>query len=394
MTENVKEWPIRMLNISVYPPEKEDWKTIRELFAEYRCALRKAAMMHGMTEIAGAEIKTNKRGETTLKPSKTAGEIRTALFGSDKKKRELYPWLKENLPSFSGTTHDCAMSQINDAWKSHDPSIPKATYGYLLMQGERGYKRMSHADIPVRAKQLVAEGHSISLKVFAERGKTMDLKLGTVDPMAWRRWQALLAHPERMGDPVRLNLRDGKNPLRLCIPYREEPKQSVLQECRSIEVAFGETPERAMVLTLREGHETIIDEKRNYKIDATGAIAQLIRHNTRKARLEKERAACGRRGNQGIGNDKAYRATTRRLDRLSKAIAGTKANWNHTFTARIVKQAERWKCATIVVVGPPEDLCGESWPWADFRAKLQYKAGAIGAECEYTERVDTEAITA
>jgi hypothetical protein len=376
----------RMLKIEVYPEDKADWPKVRALFEEYRTALRKAFCMHGLTECAGAEI-LEKKGHKQLKPTAASKAVRSELFGGAGKNRELFPWLKAQLPTFNATIHDCAMGQVLDVWKSHDPSLTKATRGWLVMQGERMLPRMARADLRVRRDYVSMEPHAVGLRLFADKERdTLRLKVRTLDGGRYGIYKRLATGALRCGDPVRFGLRD--NDLYLYLPYAVEAEARELDPARVLEVAFGDDLDHAISMRLRAGHASPLDDLRTYHVDAAGAWAFILRHNARRECLDRERRAAGRRGNQGIGNDAAYASATRRLDRLTLGRENALKTWNHTWTARIVKQAERWKCGAIEVFGPPEGLLTESWPWADWRGKLAYKAKAMGIKLAYSERVD------
>ena len=379
---------IRSLKIEVYPKEKTDWPKIRAMFAEYRAALRKAFAAHALTECAAAEIIPPKgKRNTVLKATQLAGKIRRQLWGGKSEQRGVHPFMIEALPSFNGMARDCATTFIMDSWKSNDPEFPTAPRGYLIMQGARKFAVMGNADIRVRKTHTKMNEHGISLCIFADQS-SLELKVKTLDPGRWGRWKKVVKGDLKCGDPIRLGLRDGN--LFLYVPFHEEdagPRE--IDATRIMEVSFGDTKERAICLSLREGHKTLLDEIVHCEIDANGAWAGLLRQNMQKEKCTAERKACGRRGQiGGIGHERGYDATTGRLHRLTVGRDNFCKTWNHVWTKRIVKQAHDWRCGKAQVFGPPADLCSESWPWADFRAKLDYKAKAMGLAIEYLPRAE------
>jgi hypothetical protein len=358
------------------------WARIRRLFQEYRCAVRKAGAAIDMAVSAGAQIRERK-GKIELKPMRDeAKKILALAFGFDKEVksfgRELFPTLKEMLPSFCGATQDCAFNQIIDAWRSKDPSATSCTREFLTLQGDRKAPAFFNATIGIRKGSVDFGAHKIGLRILAD-GEALELALGTLDGGRWSIWRRIVSGEIECCDPVRMQYRNDR--LTLLVPYKVREERAELDEGRCLEVCPTDRAGEDLVLRIREGHATQVDGRKSEALDATAMIASLDRISAQFAGLEAQRRACGSRSerHRGSGHGKAWRSCVERGNGLAMHRKNVLRSWVHVWSHRVVETAVRWRCGRILLFVPRDSfLRGRSFPWADLVLKLQYKARSVG----------------
>ena len=374
------------------------WKALRELFAIYRQTARQAAAVLELAATAGASIVERKDELRIQADNKRAQEILSGAFGKEGKALG-YPMRDWIMERFAGRLRsefaDSLLRDVAARWKAPDPKTG-VRRNFLILGGARRPPLMAHVPLPFRTRGRTFEaadnGHRLVLRPNAET--EINLRLGDLDPGRWAQWRLILAGKYKMGDPVYLHLNDGK--LKLRVPYSFEPSPLALDAGRTQELAFTDQPGEFIRFRIREGLASVTDLKRRENLSAEGAVEGVDGNALRADRLKPLIESCGKLGERRHGSGCA--PALRRYRRMQSALAGQRARitqcWNHFWSARAEIIARRWKCGKVLVFGPPETLLGRSWPWADFKAKVEYKFREIGATVEWQKPAEVSELTA
>jgi len=367
---------IRSVKIDVIANDDQRRKVIDSIRL-YRAACRKAYAACAMAEMAGAEIIEDEKKGIVVKPGKAAKEILESAFGVTGKAHlyELRLWIRQLHPSWMSIVPESMHRDvISPKWRGKDPEFPKATNGYLLLNGVRSMARFEHIGIPIKNTVPKLQEHSVMIKWDYDIGE-VNFRLGRLDGARYHFFKNIRDKTEgwKLGATY-INERDGK--IFLTISGTIPDKESVVDETKSIAVSFGEVPE--MFINCDGGHAFHGD-----KISVFETVDGLASLRLIAERYEKCRESAGN-PRRRWGSRKIFKGVQGRIHNLAERREQYIKDRNHLWSRRIVDNARRWKCGNIVIVNVPErELFGHPWNWTGFKFDLQYKAKEIGASVKY-----------
>lgn len=295
---------------------------------------------------------------------------------------ELRAELQRQLPTVLSFVIDSARRDIQTAWTARDPEYPRATRGWLTLQGARGSARFARRGIghPVATARPQLNGYRLVIRWDHEIG-TVEFKLGTLDPARRHVWRSIADGDDGWSlGTVFLSERDGK--LFATLTYTRPADLRDVDPTRVLGVAIlGDDPDTLFRYRGPDGVETFDT------IGAAAVRAMLAEHTARRIALEARRGDCGA-PRRPWGFRKGWQENQTTLTRHTEIRARLVADYNHAWTRRIVGRATSWRCGVITVGpipqrsfngGPPVGSIGlHPWNWTGFRHALEYKARERG----------------
>ena len=392
----------RTLRLPVWPTNKEDWPRVRKLFD---LTHRAAYLLSGHYALSQSAIPgIGGKIEALIPPSKKDSKATLdLLLGGNSRE-----WFQKKFGDvLTGDHYDFIIAAVSSRMGAKDPDKPGLSRDYLILNGERRAPLLKNCPVSLRMRKDVKTwpmdegGHKVTMKL---PDGPLQFSIGKVDPMQWRIFRAIIQRERDGGDPwtfhrVRATSHKPEK-LWLNVVYfvgDDEDTQKKIARARhnrgrEMEINFLDDPENFMRCLLRSGHERNVDERLHWHDSALAALAQIDRLAARQERQHKRIKACGSYTcrKEGAGHRKAYRREAEISKKLTKARESCARGWNHTWTARLVRQAEQWECGRIAVYDLPEDLLGRPWQWSNFKFDLEYKAREVGIEVEWRESPKVE----
>lgn len=282
--------------------------------------------------------------------------------------------LQDLLPSALGFVWDSLRRDIITVWQSRDPEFPKASRGWLALQGVRGIAQFQRRAIgcPVATAKPKLTGDTISLKWDREIG-SVDFKLPRLDPGRYYVWKSIRDRTEGWSlGTVYLGEIDGQ--LRISLSYSRPAKSPAVDPERICSVTVDQTGE--MLFALSDGNGNID------AIQGTDVRVWLKFMHARTVALEGRRAACGN-PRAPWGHRRGWLANQGVLSRHTGQRERGATDRNHAWTRRIVQRAIDWRCGKVRLTGlPVEELYQFPWAWSAFRNFLAYKGKDHGIVVE------------
>lgn len=291
---------------------------------------------------------------------------------------ELRNELARQMPNMMAFALDSARRDIYAAWQAQDPEFPKATRGYLALQGLRfaGQFRKRGIGIPTATGRPVLEGRSITLKWDREIG-AVKFNLAKLEGFRWAIWKKLVSKEEgwTLGT---VYLSEVDKDIFATISYKRPAKEADVDPARQIKLTVDDKdPETLIRYHGPDGQDTTDFIKR------ASVIAFLNKSRARREALEGRKKADGAKTKRW-GHRKAFEHNQAILTRATDQRENTVKDYNHAWARRIIDRAASWRCGTIVVSklpkksfnnGPPVGSIGDHpWNWSQFKLYLEYKA--------------------
>jgi hypothetical protein len=397
MKPKVQENNIRSTVFEVIAPSKAVRQKVINSIRDYRAVARLAFSAYTMAQIAGATIKEVNGRMQISSNNAAARTILAQAFNAPEGKAmayELRTFIKTELrPTWLSKTWDSMRLDLEHCWRLKDPEKGRPR-GFLILSGQRGLARFAHRGISFsNINTPKFEGHTVRLIWDHEIGE-VEFKLPRLDGGRYAVWRCL--RDEVTGwerGTMYLTERDGK--LKLVISHRRPIPISWVDQGKVLTVEFG-TEDVENFITMYCTDETFSGDK----ISAEAALSFVKEMDIIQKKYENQRRATGNPHKQW-GTTKIWNATVVRQNRATKRRANGTSHWNHVWTRRIINHAQRLGAGSIVLVGIPvkidrtklseeeqeeplkRDFFDYSWPWAQLRAYVEYKAKEIGAVVQY-----------
>lgn len=370
----------RSIVINVLPENLNVRRKIIDSIRLYRAAARKAFAACAMAEMAGAEI-IERDGDLKIIPhTDGAKTILKSAFGVDGKAHlyELRLWLRELHPTWMSIVPESLHRDIvSPRWRAKDPEFPKATRGYLTLNGVRGMAQFNKTGIYFKNTIPRIAERTVTLRWDYDIGDVV-LKIIDMDPSRWHVWKNIVDKTEgwKLGGTY-LKERDGK--LILIIGYECPDKEQSLDSGRVLCVEFTDNPE-LFITTHTEDKKFSGDA-----ISVSGAMAWAKEIESIRGAYLQRLASYGS-PRKRWGSKRLRAGVCARLERLTARRANGEKSHNHLWTRRIVENAIRCKTGRVVVVNTPErEMFGIFWGWYQFKQMLKYKIEEVGGKIEFVE---------
>jgi hypothetical protein len=365
---------VKSSKFDLYLQDKELHRKILQSIQLYRTISRHAFTACAMSEIAGADIAVT---DNTLKitPNKDAAKkILSETFCKDGKAHlyQLRDLVREDLaPTWLSFVWDSLRSDVSSRWLAKDPKFPKATKGWLLLQGSRGINFFQHVGIglPQASARPKIDGHKVILKWDHEIGP-VEFNIGKLDGGRYHVLKGVRDNlPGWKAGTFYLNERDGK--LFLLMSYTCPDPVTELDKNNVLEVTFTEEADKYITL---KGPGNFHGDC----ISALEALGLLHSLNVRRERWQARKQAAGN-PRRTWGSKKICNATQEVISNITTHRENAVQTRNHLWTRRIIDNALRWECGTVKVVNLPEkSMFNEPWNWSQFKNFLAYKTKEIG----------------
>lgn len=316
----------------------------------------------------------------------------------------------------SGSIADVALQDVMRVWKATDPQNDKLTREYRYINDVRQLPKFAHIGLPLRKSYIKlahnddgsGRGHWVTLKVLPGDAEFQmklcgNQKSKKMDSSRWATICNLQSGEWPMGDPIRLDMEDGK--FVLYIPYATPKRSAEVNQNRVLELAFTADRGGFIQFRMREGSRCLRDELRYADISSEAAIAQIDRIAKQQDKADARRRA-GVKGSERI----VIRSERTRQERVTQRREHAARDWNHRWAKRAIEVAASFRCATIQVFDLPRNareededeselpkvleeaveprqcgLFGRTWPFYDFKTKLNNKAEERGLKTVWPE---------
>lgn len=426
-------------DVFILEPDKDKriamYQAIRQDFALFRGAARKAASCLIMSQAAGCEIDLNEKEVRLTPDSDKSKSILLSVFGppilGGEAKRFGYPmrpWIKSMMPNFKADMADAALSAVVSWYTNADQQFPKATKGWLALQGARRPPMFDRLPLSMRGPAAEKAEVKCTKRGFLIKYRT-DIEFEV--KLAGNRQRP--AGAERCGERIDTsrwyifkNIRDGKWPCKSAFLHMDEEgklrvrlayyppakKVSGLDPLRTLAVSFAKDMDQFICLDIIEGKKAgkiairngaYVDldiVRRDWK-SAAAAIAYFHRLKAQQERYTAQLRSAGSRRDvrEGFGHKKAADKAIRIRNALTIQRENAAKSWNDIWSKWVVKTATDWHCKNIVVFGPPkpvdpknpsvdQGLLGMPWGWYAFKAMVEYKAKFAGVNVSFSDPLE------
>lgn len=394
-------------NLIVPGEDKALYRKIVASINRYRAACRECYGVLLNAQAAGATIVVNDE-DIRVKPENNRAKLILALAvdhakvqvsdvpsvrGEGKQyivtvgKAQMYElrqsFMQEIWPNCMAFVWDSLRRDVTQVWKAGDPEFPKASRGWLALQGSRNITQFNRRGIgfPRSTARPKLEGHTLTLKWDHDLGP-IEFKLPRLAGSQYHVWKSLVENAEgwQLGT-LYLNERDGKIIATI----------SHTRPANSAEV----DPDRVCVIHLTPDDDTVIrlvgpnGEETYETIGAEEVRAYLDKQYARRIALEKRRACAGS-PNRPWGHKKGWRASQDVLSALTRQRELNLKDYNHAWTRRIVSMAIRWRCGVLKVHEVKESMYGHPWAWSQFENSLRYKGSERGIKVVFPNEKEKE----
>jgi len=263
---------------------------------------------------------------------------------------------------------DSARRDLHVAWTSGDPEHPKASRGYLALQGARGIAQFNRRGIgfPVATAKPVFQDHGVVLKWDKEIG-AVEIKIGRLDAERWRTFSAIRSGEYDAGT-VTLSEDEGK--LFLLLSYSRPPRRTELDSSRVCRVRFADSG-TLLTITGPDGESTFDT------VDSAGVLGWLQQLLTARKALEARRAAHGSPG-KPWGHRRGWLKAQEVLNGYTLRRERGVQDYNHRWSARVLARAVSWRCGVLMLAPLPEKLGTHPWNWSGLMNRLEYKLSEAG----------------
>lgn len=370
----------RSLKIDLILPEesKHLYRPILNSIRKYRAVARKLFSACAMAEMAGASIITEeKKGESNIKvkPDNEASRLILAnAFGTDGKAHlyQLRSYVRKDLATeWHSFVWDNVRQDVSSRWSSPDPEFSKAKRGWLVTQGARALARFMHIGIgfPIATANPKMDAHTLSLKWDSTVGPVSFI-IPRLDGSSYFIWKNIRDKVDGW-EPgtVYLNERDGK--IFAVLSYKCPFKNEKVDLKKELVVEFPE--DRNTFITIH-GPKTFSGDVLSSE-EAIGWLNELLQISE----VYKMRLSAVGNTHKKWGDTIAHNALVKRLNNVTERRTNGQKTRNHLWTRRIVENAIRTGCGTIILKGFPErELFGHPWSWYQFKNFLEYKMNEIG----------------
>ena len=366
----------RSVKIDVIPPDNKRREVINSIRL-YRAACRKAYTACSNAEMAGAEIIMGD-DDIQIKPnSDNAKQILELAFGVTGKAHlyQLRVWIRDLHPTWMSIVPESIHRDIvSPRWRAKDPEFPKATRGYLTLNGARAHASFMRVGIYFKntVPKISADKRCVSLKWDYDIGE-VDFRIPKLDGSRYGIWKSLCEQKEGW-KPGGMFLSEKDNKIFLVLSFEcPDPVSEIdVEKVLSVTINEGEP----------ENYITASCENKRFsseRVSILDAVNWLDRLNIIREKYQKQLAAAktGRKHNGG------YKIVASKLNTQSEKRSNGQKSFNHLWTRRIIQHAIRTKCGTIVLSGLPEkELSGHPWGWYQFKEMLKYKITELGGKLQ------------
>jgi len=361
----------RSVKIDVIPPDNKRREVINSIRL-YRAACRKAYTACSNAEMAGAEIIMGD-DDIQIKPnSENAKQILELAFGVTGKAHlyQLRVWIRDLHPTWMSIVPESIHRDIvSPRWRAKDPEFPKATRGYLTLNGARAHASFMRVGIYFKntVPKISADKRCVSLKWDYDIGE-VDFRIPKLDGSRYGIWKNLCE--EREGwKPGGMFLSEKDNKIFLVLSFECPDPVSEIDVERVLSVTINEGEPENYITASCENKRFSAE-----KISVLDATTWLSSLDIVRQKYEKQLAATCR-------HKQSKRAVIKKMENLSSKRTNGQKTFNHIWTRRIVSHAVRTKCGTIIVSGLPErELCRHPWGWYQFKEMLKYKITELGGK--------------
>ncbi len=370
--------------------QKEKYREIIASIRAYRAIARQVYSGFAILQAAGAEvlevIGKDRLPDIRVKPNFEKARLLSEQLFEKVGKRPLYEmrdWINAIAPQMvdekapDGSTKLRWLAFVGDGlrdfvfqrWKAGDPEFPKASRGWLTLQGSRGLGQFNNAAIsfPQLTARPKFEGHVITLKWDHQIGP-IDFKLPSLDGGRYVIWRAV-REGEWSPGTVLLSERDGQ--LRVTISYKRPTEDKKLSPARVMEVRFSDEIESLIRLVGPDGAAS-------YFPISAAEVAGWLRAKLKQRQVYEARKESTGAGHQPWGHKKARKSIQEKISHLTTARLNGAKTWNHLWSKRIVTTAAKWDCGVIKVVDLPSRLMARDenlpWDWSGLNTSIKYKA--------------------
>lgn len=394
---------VRSIKIKVSCPDKKERAKLYGAIKFFRYVSRRTMAAYSAVEIACTDIKVNDEGFLTFASKANHEQIENVLktVFQTKRAHSVEEYIKELAPEWQSDTIQECWRLIKSRWSAKLPDS-NLRMGAAMKLGQRDSCMFRFTALPIKwcptcQSNVKFDGHEIKIKWAYD---FVTLKIGTLDPWGWSVLRRI-GTGELPPGGASIGLSDkGKLSLRLGyhLPVRTTP--APLDPSRVMEVAFNDDPKKAIICSLREGHNKVTDEIVQRVVDAEASIKWVDRLKAQMDKLESEKEGCGnsRDRRNGTGHAKAFAAISKRSHGLAVCRENGTRTWNHTWAKYVVRAAVNWDCGSIQVMDLPKKekdgsgggICGRPWPWSDFMNKLAYRCEEEGIRIIEEEKTQEE----
>jgi len=393
---------------------------VRQYIRYNRYCLRKAALPLMLAQIQ-VEQWDDQKGQSNPNKATAITECLKSLTQKDTKTAasHLEPFLKEMMPTALSSLIQENTRAIVSSFMAKDPEVA-ATKRFLILQGTR--RALKFLNFPLLIKAYESDHscvkfwssdpnkkdgvfHHIQLRwdkeldwvKFKIVGKRTESGRGLDSSRAYILRQISSGKFKFAG--IKLQIVDGKRStdqeekknvdFKLYIAYHSNYQKTSLPKERVLEVAFMPTVESFLQLSVVEGQRPTnlpVDDMISKNWSAEACITSLERLRIQQDRAKRLVSAC-------MENQKARLAEQNRRDNITKARTNVCDNWAHYWSNCVAETAKSWECGTVRVMDfPSNGLFGHSFPWADFKFKVNYKCTEVGADVSFIEGVKVDDI--
>lgn len=285
---------------------------------------------------------------------------------------EMRDWvLNELLPGWEPWVFDGIRRECLAVFNSKDPEFPKATRGWLMMQGARKLAFFNRIGIEFPLAHATPEFGSNTIALQWQKEKVFTFKLMSHDTGRWSKWQAIRDKKAEIGQPI-LSERDGR--IRISIPIKSEGRDR------------GTDPTRCARVFLEHGEIKTIAGNSRDKVGIAAAVNQMLRLKKQSNHFEASKRPTGSPVKKW-GAKKAYRSEADCLRTITVRRTHALQDWNQRWTRRIIDFVVREGCGVLTMIMPAKEeiKLNVPWSWAHFRDCLTYKCARVNVEFKVME---------
>lgn len=367
-----------MLTVDVWIEDQQIAAAVRSSLARYRGACRQMFAALACAQVGVATIQEDGR----LRPNNDAAALSLALLTANPEITKVVgvrgngltyslsvgkapgyamrQWFFECLyPTARSFVWDSARRQVWSRWTAMDPEFPKASRGWLVLQGARGVAEFRRVGIELPRATAKPELAERAIRLHWDKAiGPVTLTLKTLDRYTWLKWVEIRDDITPPGTLI-LNERDGR--LRVNIPY-EQVDEAAVKLGRVLRVHLD--GQRLVLI----GPDDVSDI-----IETADATTHLTTMRVRRELWEACRRSSGS-PSQPWGNRRAWKRSQRHLYLATRTRERFVMDCNHAWSRRVTSRAVQWDCAAVTWTAPATSTLGEhTWPWSQFAQFLGYK---------------------
>lgn len=397
----------RSIVMEIWVKDDDEKKTgknrVIEAIQQYRAALRHCFGCVATVQAAGGSY--NPETGRISPDNAKAKQVLATVFGQEGKlfgyELRLYV-LRDLCPTWMSYVWDGLRRDIQTAWRAGDPEFTKASRGWLILQGARGFNQFNRRGIPILPHSITMSGHTLTLKWDKVIGDVM-FQLDRLDGGRYHVWKNLRDSTPgwTLGTCFLSEERVKKiRRLKFVMTYACPANSTALDPTQTVKVTVRPEGKPGEMLFKISGPNGVTEYD---EIDIAGVIGWLDQTRAEKTALEQRRAAYGN-SKAPWGHRHGWLRTQDVITRLTNKREGGVKDHNHSWARRIATRAKSWLCGRIVMEGMPDTgitsqldkaakkamdngeevpdvvagLAGHPWNWSQFKAFLAYKFGEVG----------------